>query len=496
MSDGTGPAPRPDDAPGPRVVVVGAGISGLATAHRLGTLRPDAAITVVDAAPVTGGKIRTTAIAGITVDEAADAFLARIPITLDLVRELGLAGRLTSPAERRAFVYRHDALHRFPEGLVLGVPTDLDALRASGLVSDAAVDRAALDLDPGADLGSGPAPGADETVGSLVRRRLGDEIFDALVAPLLSGVNAGDADELSLAAGAPQLAAAVRDQPSLIAGLRAQREAAARAPGADPDAPVFHGLVGGTQTLTDALTRAIIERGGPDTVRLGTAVSAIEARAADAGPRYAVCVGDAELPADVVVLAVPSFAAAPLLAPLAPDVAAGLATLEWASCSLVTLAVPHAQIDHPLDGSGFLVSEDDGLLMTACSFGSSKWAHWNDEHDTVILRASAGRFHDPRAAALDDDALVAALRADLATTIGLRGEPAATRISHWSRALPQYRAGHLERAAGWKAALADAAPGLLLTGASYFGLGIPACVTDADATARAIAAADGAPTTP
>jgi oxygen-dependent protoporphyrinogen oxidase len=159
----------------------------------------------------------------------------------------------------------------------------------------------------------------------------------------------------------------VLDQPSLIAGLRPARGGGG-APGADPGAPVFTAS-SAARRPSPALTRAIIERGGPDAVRLGAAVSAIEARAADAGPRYAVCVGDAELPADVVVLAVPSFAAAPLLAPLAPDVAAGLASLEWASCSLVTFAVPHAQIDHPLDGSGFLVSEDDGLLMTACCSG-------------------------------------------------------------------------------------------------------------------------------
>lgn len=490
----------------PHVVVVGAGIAGLTAAYRLSRLRPDARITVLDAAPAAGGKIRTGPIAGITVDEAADAFLARVPITIQLVHELGLEPFLTTPAERRAFVYRHGRLQRFPEGLVLGVPTDLEALRASGLVSDAAVDRAALDLDPDADLGPGPAPGEDESVGSLVRRRVGDEVFDALVGPLLSGVNAGDADELSLAGGAPQLAAAVQHQPSLITGLRDQRAAAQRQPGHDPDAPVFYGLVGGTQRLTDALVAALVEHLGPEAVQLGTGVDAVTAvdptDTTDVDPdrpRYRVQAGGTELLAHAVVLATPSFAAAPLLADLAPDVAHDLASLEWASCALVTFAVRRSQIDHPLDGSGFLVSEDDGLLMTACSFGSSKWAHWNDPKadadPVVILRASAGRFHDPRAAALDDEQLVAALRADLATTIGLHGEPVAVRISHWDRALPQYRPGHLQRAAGWKAALAEAAPGVHLTGASYSGLGIPACVTDADATARQVAAAlpaDGA----
>ena len=164
---------------------------------------------------------------------------------------------------------------------------------------------------------------------------------------------------------------------------------------------------------------------------------------------------------------------------------------------MVTLAVPRAAIDHPLDGSGFLVSEGEGLLMTACSFGSSKWAHWRDAEpagpgdELMILRVSAGRWQDPRASALDDEVLVAQLLDDLRTTIGLHGEPAATRVSRYVNALPQYRPGHLERAAGWKALANAAHPGLFLAGAGYFGLGIPACITDATATAALVAATIG-----
>jgi oxygen-dependent protoporphyrinogen oxidase len=470
-----------------RVAVVGAGVAGLTCAYRLHGADPGLEVVVLEAGASPGGRIRTSEIAGRPVDEAVDGFLARVPAAVDLCRELGLGDELTAPATAGASVWRHGALRPFPDGLVLGVPTDLDALAASGIVSAAGVDRAARDLTAPAD---GPEAGGDEPVGALVRRRLGDEVFEALVAPLISGINAGNADQLSVAAGAPQLAAAAADAraragggpgpASLIDALRRQRAAAAAATA--PGAPVFRGLVGGAQRLTDALAAAV-----PD-VRTRHAVTAL----APAGPRWRLAVagpGGAadDLAVDAVVLAVPSFAAAPLVEPFAAELATGLAGLAWSSVVLVTFAVARSAIAHPLAGSGFLVAGDEGLLMTACSFGSSKWAHWRvPDDDLVILRVSAGRHPDRRALDLDDATLVARLTAELGTTIGLREEPVATRVSRWERSLPQYRPGHLDRARRWKD-LAGGHPGLFLTGASYLGLGVPACIADAEATAGAVA---------
>jgi oxygen-dependent protoporphyrinogen oxidase len=474
----------------PTVVVVGAGIAGLACAHRLHTdhgpgvqatqaglrganAEPGLDVVVVEAAHRTGGKVRTSEIAGIAVDEAVDGFLARVPATIALCHELGLGDELTQPATAGASVWKGGRLHPFPEGLVLGVPVDLDALARSDLVSPAGIERAARDLTAPAD---GPGEHADESVGELVRRRLGDEVFETLVSPLLSGINAGDADRLSAAAGAPQLAAAghVPGVPSLIEALRRQR-AAAGPP--DPGTPVFRALTGGTQRLTDALTATL-----PD-VRTDRAVTALE----PVGDGFVVDVAGERMAADAVVLAVPSYAAAPLVAPFAPGLGADLAGLEWSSVALVTFAVARDAITGPLTGSGFLVADGEGLLMTACSYGSNKWAHWRPGDDTVILRVSAGRHPDRRALDLDDTTLVDRLTGELHATIGLRDKPRATRVSRWERALPQYRPGHLDRARTWKEQAA-AHPGLFLTGASYFGLGVPACVTDGEATAADVAA--------
>jgi oxygen-dependent protoporphyrinogen oxidase len=478
-----------------RVVVVGAGISGLACAHRLQERRPDLEVVVLEAGGRTGGKIHTTPFAGRLVDEAADAFLARVPAAVALARELGLEPQFVTPAVRRAFVYRHRTLHPFPEGQVLGVPLDLERLRASGVISPAGVDRAALDLTLPGGLPGEPAAGEDESVGSLVRRRVGDEVFEALVSPLLSGVNAGDADQLSLQAGAPQFAAAVRDQPSLIAGLRAQREAAAAA-GADPDAPIFYGLHDGTQGLTDALVDAL----PAGAVRTGVTVHAV--MPSDGGGFNLVTSRDHDhvpLHADAVVLATPAWATASVLQAIQPDIAAELAAVEWSSVVMVTLAVPRAAIDHPLDGSGFLVADGEELTMSACSFSSTKWAHLGpvagaepaSPADTVLLRVSAGRHPDASALDRSDTDLVAAIHRELGDVIGLAAwlafDPQTARVTRWRNALPQYRPGHQARARAWRDGLAAVWPGLWLTGASYDGLGIPACITDAERIALEVA---------
>ena len=293
--------------PDAQIVVVGAGVTGLTAAHTLLAGEAPPRVTVIDSSARVGGRIMSEEFAGHVVDCGADAFLARVPDAVDLCRELGLDHLLTSPARSSARVWTAGALHPLPTGLVLGVPTDLDALAASGIVSTAGVNRAAEDLirTEWADGPPGPDPeGADDrSVGQLIRTRLGDEVFERLVAPLLSGVNAGDADRLSLATGATQLAAAARLAPSLITGLRLQLEQS-RAAGADPDAPVFAGLPGGTQLLTDTLHASILRRGGE--VLLSTAATDLRTE----GGRWRVGTPGGALIADAVVLALPAAPAA------------------------------------------------------------------------------------------------------------------------------------------------------------------------------------------
>ncbi len=457
-----------------RYAVVGGGIAGLAAARDL--LLAGHEVTLFEASDDLGGKIHISPLGGVDVDEGPDSVLARVPFAVELANELGLGDELIPQPPGSAYLFSRGELRRLPEGNVLGIPTDLDALADSGVVSPEAVARAAEDLTAPDDRPT-DLPDGDESVGDLIRRRLGDEILERMVDPLLGGINAGDADRLSLAAGAPQIAAAAGRHPSLIESLRAQRAAAPAPSGA----PVFYTLRGGLRRLVDALVESL----DGAQIRTGTSVTGIDR--VDGGYRLAVSSGTAteHLDVDGAVLATPSYVTARLVADLAPAASAELDAIDYSSVVLTALAVPTSAVSRPLDASGYLIPRVEGLLLTACTWTSVKWPHL-DSPGQLLLRASAGRYGDDRAIQMDDDELLAAVLADLATTMGLSGEPTDVRITRWPRSFPQYTPGHSARVDRIEAALADAAPGLVLAGAAYRGVGIPACINSGRTAAASL----------
>jgi oxygen-dependent protoporphyrinogen oxidase len=446
-----------------KAIVVGAGISGLVAGYRL--MRAGADVTVLEADDRVGGKIQTTPFAGLpAVDCGADAFLARIPFAVELCRELGFGDELISPSNGSAYIWSRGALRRIPMPNFLGVPLDATSLRASGIVDDESADMVDVDLARRVDTGM---PEGDESVGSLVRRRLGDEVLERLVDPLLGGIYAGDADRLSLDAGAPQLATAAREDASLVRALRAQQQAAApRAAGA----PVFFAPPDGMGRLVRELEARLGSR-----LHRGVAVTSLERD----GDGWRVD----GMRADAVVLATPAFVASQVLADVAPRASAAAAGIEYAGVVLVTFAFARDATTRSLDASGFLVPKPEKMLLTACSWSSTKWAHL-DGGQHVVVRASAGHFGNEHALALDDDVLVRAMLDELAMTMDVRDEPLETRVSRWPRAFPQYTPGHASRIDELEAALAIEAPRVALAGAGYHGIGIPACVQDANRAAK------------
>jgi oxygen-dependent protoporphyrinogen oxidase len=450
-----------------QIIVVGGGITGLAAAYEAAA--GGASVTVLEASAEAGGKIRTSPFAGLPVDEGADAFLARVPDGIALCRELGIEGDLVSPAARRAYVYSRGELRMLPREQLLGVPADLDAVAASGIVSAEAIEIARQDLDD-----PGPPPEGDETIGAFIRRRLGDEILERLVDPLVGSINAGNTDDLSLAATVPQLDLAARgEERSLIRTCRALREAA------DLEAPVFfaprEGMGGLVRSLLDALSRLGTE------VRTDTDVIALT----EAGRGVKTAAGE-ELSADGIIVTTPPPTAADQVVGVAPRAGALLTQIPMASVVLVTMAVRREDVDHALDASGFLVARPERLLLTACSWSSTKWAHLAGDGSTVVLRASAGRHGDTRAETMDDATLVAAIADDLRATMGLRGPALDIRVSRWPASFPQYRPGHL----GWLVAIEDElatrAPGVVVTGAGFRGLGVPACIRQGRQASRSL----------
>ncbi len=457
----------------PHLLVVGGGIAGLAAGWQ--AVQAGARVTLVEADDRLGGKIRTEPFCGRPLDTGPDAFLARVPEGRALAEEIGLGADLIAPSTNAASVWVGNRLHRLPAGLVLGVPTDLGTLLRSGICSPLGVARAALDF-----VWPGEAPTTDVAVGALVRRRLGRQVFERLVDPLLGGINAGRSDRLSLYAGVPQLASAF-DGRSLILGARAQRRTAAGS-----GQPLFLTTTGGLGRLVDRLAQRLDEAGA--VLRTGWTAAGLDGgehgwRVWRADNRPDGTMG-AEM-ADAVVLATPARPTAALLDKIAPSAASELRGIEHASVAIVALAYPAGSLGHALDGSGFLVPRRQGWLMTACSWASSKWPAVAPD-GTAVLRVSAGRAGDRRAVRLPDDELVGRLHAEVKTAMGASQEPSAWRVSRWPDGFPQYSPGHLDRVARIEAALPA---GIEVTGATYRGVGIPACIRQGRSAAdRALAA--------
>ncbi|MBV8979773.1 MAG: protoporphyrinogen oxidase [Acidimicrobiia bacterium] len=447
-----------------RVVVVGAGIAGLATAWYLQQAGVDA--VVLEASNRAGGKVRTRELDGVALDVGPDTFLGRTPWAVDLCRELGLDDDLVAPATTQAWLWSRGQLRPLPDGLALGVPLNPLALARSGVVSPEGVARAALDV-----VLPQIKPRADPSVSDVIGDRLGREVLDRLVDPLIGGINAGRSDRLSLAAVAPDLFAAFRRHRSLILGLRGERR---KAP--PSDVPLFLGLRGGMERLTSTLAAKV-------DVSLSTGVDGVERT--DAG-RLVVNVHDgAPIETDAVVLAVPASAAAAMVRGASAKAAAELAQTRFASVAVATLAYRPDDMVHPLNGSGFLVPRVDGRLLTACTWFSSKWPDVRPGGLT-LLRCSAGRDGDERIADLDDGDLIARLHAEAADALGLQAAPVEAIVARWPNAFPQYDVGHLGRVDAAERALARELPGTTLVGASYRGVGIASCVRQAKEMARRI----------
>lgn len=447
-----------------RFAVVGGGIAGLAAALDLAAIGE---VTLFEAADRLGGPINTIDFAGRRVDTGPDSFLARRPEMIDLATRLGFGDTLVAPAAGEAGVWSRGKVRTLPKGLVLGVPRSLRGLARSGIVSPAAVARAALDwVLPATEVGD------DIAVGDLVRRRFGAAVQERLVDPLLGGIHAGRSERLSAAVAAPQLLTAARGNKSLMRSL----------PTPPPsNDPVFLTVPSGLGDVVAAAAKALTELGA--TIHLRQPVT--EMRPDGAGARRWFVNGEAF---DGVVLATPAPVTARLLAAEVPDAAAALSSLEYASVVLALFAVPSSALAEPYELSGYLVPRPENRLTSAISWASAKWAHLRG-NGTEIVRISTGRVDDRRHEDLDDTELVARLHEELVEATGLTASaPSEVRVNRWPNALPQFKVDHLTKVAGAARAAAAHAPAPLgLAGGAYDGLGLPACVASGRAASERVA---------
>ncbi len=470
-----------------RVAVVGGGISGLAAAHRLIELEANCQVTLFEQSPRLGGVLRTVHENGYQVEQSADNFITTVPWGVDLCKRLGLADQLiqTNPAFRRTFVVRNRRLYRLPDGFLMMAPTRMWPLAVTPILSPVGKMRAAMEyfLPPRKD-------NDDESMADFVRRRLGREVFERLVEPLVSGVYAADMERLSVLATLPRFREMEREHGSLIRAMRRQmaaqrklskRGAGARAPLHSESGARYSMFV----TLRDGLTSivdAIAARLPQGSVRLRTPIRGIE-RESD-GRWALVTAADTRETFDAVILATPSYEAARLLRPLAPGLGERLRGIEHSGTAIVSVAFDRSQVAHPLDGMGAVVPSTEGIRMLACSFSSQKYAHRAPD-GKILLRVFAGGARAPEMAEMDDGELCRVLLAELQRILGLRGEPCYTNVAHWPGTMPQYHVGHREKVAAIESEMA-ALPNLELAGNAYHGVGIPNCIHSGEVAAERV----------
>ncbi len=442
------------------IVIVGAGITGLAAAYELASR--DVPFLVVEAAARPGGLILTEHVEGFTIEAGPDSVLAQKPAAVALCEELGLGARLMSARRpRTAFVLKEGRLHPLPSPSILGIPLASGAVARYDLLPIAARVRLALEpFVPARDI-------ADESVGAFFRRRFGAATVGLIAEPLLGGIHAGDIESLSLPSLFPRFADAERHHRSVLRSLARNHRPGGRE-------GMFRSLSSGMGELVAAIERRL----PAGSILYDAPVE----RLARHGAEWRLTAGGTDVPARALIVAAPAPVAARLLAPHDHHAAALCAEVPYVSTVSIALGYPREAIAHPLEGSGFVVARQyNRLRITACTWVSSKWSG-RAPSDKVLLRVFAGGAHDPDAIDLPDDRLVDLAWREIGGVLGISTAPDVARVYRWRHAGAQHNVGQRARMTALDARLA-ALPGLFVAGSGFRSIGIPDCIADGRAAA-------------
>ncbi|NKB81890.1 MAG: protoporphyrinogen oxidase [Nitrospirales bacterium] len=466
-----------------QVLIVGGGISGLSTAFFLlqksQQLHQKLECTIVEADSRWGGKILTHHDNGLLIEGGPDSFLSSKPWALALCEQLGLNQELlnTTEGNNKTYIFSRGKLREFPQGLVAFVPTQLGPLFRNGLLSWPGILRMGGDwvLPPKKEFAK------EESLAAFFRRRLGHEAFNRLIEPLVAGIYAGNAEEMSLAATFPRFAEIEQQHGGLIKGMLAQRKTSMPSkPTTGPKRTLFVTLQNGLGDLVDTLVQRLTTHGATLLTNQKAVTLHPEASAHGAGG-YQVTLSDGSIHrTDAVVFSTPAYSTAALINTMNPDAASVLEDIPYASTGTISLSFRHHDVQSVCRGFGFVVPRIEQRSLIAATWTSLKWAN-RAPADECLIRCYVGGRGREDVFQFTDEELVEHVRTELQAIIGLTAQPRHALVSRWMRAMPQYTLGHLERVQKIRTAL-DTSPGVFVTGAAYEGIGIPDCIREAERT--------------
>lgn len=450
-----------------RIVIVGGGIAGLSAAYYASKKTSNAQITLIESGDRWGGKIITDRVpfdqGQFIIEGGPDTFLATKPYATALCRELGLGERLhgTNPKQRNTYVLHHNRLQPLPDGLAMMIPTNVQAILKSSLVSWFGKARMGMDF-----IQPAKAVNGDESLGTFVSRRLGREAYENLIEPLMSGIYAGDGDLLSLASTFPYLRDLELKYGSLARGaLQMRKQSNGKAVQGSRSA--FLTPTTGLAEIVEALVTFL--RSNKVDLRLNTQVLSITHLTTGA---WDLTLNNGSLQADAIILATPAYVSGQLVASLDPGLASDLQKIPYASTATVTLAYRQADLPRPLDGYGYVIPRREGRRALACTWTSTKFPHRAPE-GYALIRVFVGRAGQD--IPWNENDLLELAKEELTLTLGITAEPLLSRIFMWDKAMPQYNLGHPEILKRIDAALENH-PSLALAGNGYRGIGIPDCI--------------------
>ncbi len=452
-----------------RVLIAGGGITGLSAAYNLqkkaraAGVNPE--ILLVERDERLGGKTQTEIIDGMVIETAPDSFVTTKPWMRELCQELGLPIVPTNPKCTRTYIYHRGQMEALPVGMQMMIPTEVWPFLKTRLISPLGKLRAGM--EPFVPI---RRTDEDESIGSFVSRRFGREILENLAGPLMGGIYGGGYDEISLKSTFPMFLKMEREQGSLLLAAQKQKKARAAKPKGPTGFSTFMTVPTGLKDAVAALVKAC------DGVKFltGTGLTKLEKR--ENGYVATLTNGDV-VEADAVVLATPAWAASELVKPEFPEIATELDNIEYGSSVVVALGYNRADINHPLDASGFQVPIQENIELKASTWVSSKWEHAAPP-DKALLRCFLGRAGGKDWTLESDEAILSAVFEGLKQTMNLTAKPTVTRIFRWRRAMAQYKVGHLDRMDYLDKLVSSKAPGLYLAGAAYRGVGLPDCVRE------------------